>query len=113
MEATQIFGLKESALRFLEENVERIPNVVCPKCKEVITHIENKKVYENARSAGMHCDGPRLYEYILKDGRVIREVINKYRPRTSSLCLFIDLMDSDGNLMYEWSKEEIDLKIES
>lgn len=107
MRTTQIYGLTEKAKKFLDENVEKIPDIVCPKCEEIVTHKKNSRMYENARDAGMNCDGPKLREYVLKNGEIVREVINKYRPWSSGLCLFLDIVDKDGNVLYGWTEKEI------
>ncbi len=107
MRATQVFGLKQEAIDFLDENVDTVPDLMCPKCGEVITHTKKSRVYENAKASGLHKDGPLLKEYILKDGRIVREVLSKYRPMSGWLCLFLDLVDEDKNVLYEWSEEEI------
>ncbi len=107
MRMTQIHGLQPKAVMFLNENVKMIPNLTCPKCEEIVSYKENKKIYDNANSAGLFNDGPDLWEYVLKDSSIVREKLNKYTPWSSGPNLFIDLVDEKGNILYEWSEEEI------
>lgn len=88
-----------------------IPDAVCPKCGEVVTQKPNVKVYKSEKSAGMYDDGPDLKQYVLTDGRIVREVLNEYRPWSSGPCLFLDLVDENDRILYGWSEEEIDKRI--
>lgn len=107
MRMTQIYGLTKEAEKFLKENVEMIPDLICANCKEVVSYKENKKIYANAKDAGMFNDGPNLWEYMLKDGSIVREKLNKYAPWSSGPNLFVDLVDKDENILYGWSEKEI------
>lgn len=111
MRMTQIYGLKEEAVEFLKENVEMIPNMVCTDCGKVMSYKQNRKVYDDAKDAGMFGDGPALCEYGLKDRTIVREKLNKYTPWSSGPNLFIDLVDQNGNILYGWSEEEINKSI--
>lgn len=108
---TQIYGLKEEAEKFIKENVEMIPDMVCTDCGKVMSHKQNRKIYASAKDAGMFEDGPTLCEYILKDGTIVREKLNKYTPWSSGPNLFVDLVDQNGNPLYEWSEKEINESI--
>lgn len=108
---TQIYGRTEEAEKFLKENVEMIPDIICPDCKKIMSYKQNKQIYKDELDAGMFDDGPKLWEYNLKDRTVIREKLNKYKPWSSGPCLFIDLVDQNGNILYEWSEEEINKSI--
>ncbi len=111
MRMTQTYGLTKEAEKFLKENVEMIPNLICANCKEVVSYKENKKIYGDAKNAGMFNDGPNLWEYMLKDGTIVREKLNKHTPWSSGPNLFTDLVDQDGNLLYEWTEKEINESI--
>ena len=109
---TQIFGLNEEAEKFLNDNVQLIPDIVCPDCCKVMRQKKNSRIYDEcAKGAGMFDDGPALMEYILKDGKMVREVLNKYQPWSSGPCLFIDLVDENGEVLFGWTNEEINQRI--
>lgn len=110
MRCTQLIGLKKEASKFLFENTKRVPCSPCPHCGKDTRDRMDTKIYESAASAGMFDDGPELNEYYLKDGRVIREVIQAV-PWSSGPCIFmclIDAADPDGKWLFPWSDEEID-----
>ncbi len=111
MRMTQTYGLTKEAEEFLKENVEMIPNLICPRCEEVVSYRQNKKIYGNAKDAGMFNDGPELTEYMLKDGSIVREKLNKYAPWSSGPNLFIDLVDINGDILYGWTEKEINESI--
>ena len=111
MRMTQIYGLADGAKIFLGQHVQMIPDAVCPKCGEVVTQKPNVIVYKSEKSAGMHDDGPDLKQYALKDERIVREVLNEYRPWSSGPCLFFDLIDDNDHILYGWTEEEIDKRI--
>ena len=108
MRMTQIYGLTDEAEKFIKENVEMIPDMVCTDCGKVMSYKQNRKVYDDAKDAGMFGDGPALCEYTLKlEHSIVREKLNKYTPWSSGPNLFIDLVDQNGNILYGWSEEEI------
>ncbi len=107
MRMTQIHGLTKETEKFLRDNVEMIPDLICANCKEIVSSKQNKKIYASAKDAGLFNDGPDLWEYNLKDNRIVREKLNKYQPWSSGPNLFIDLVDEKGNILYEWSEEGI------
>lgn len=108
MRGTQIYGLKEEAKKFLEENIEKIPDIVCPDCGKITTYKNNKRVYESAKECGMFDDGPELYEYVLKDKTIVCEVVHECTPWSSGLCIFLDLCDKNtGEVLFGWTGKEI------
>ena len=111
MRMTQIYGLTEEAETFIKENVEMIPDMVCTDCGKIMSYKRNWKIYDDAKDAGMFGDGPSLREFVLKDGSIVREKLNKYTPWSSGPNLFIDLVDENGNILYGWSEEEINKSI--
>lgn len=110
MRCTQIIGLKIEAVSFINDNIELTSKEVdpCPHCGKLTKTVDvrSERVYDDARSAGMFDDGPPLYEYILKDGRVMREVVQEVQW-SSGPCIFLCLEDQDGNKMFEWDKQSI------
>jgi len=110
MRMTQIYGRTEEAEKFLEENVEMIPDVSCPDCGKIISYKQNRQVYKDESDSGMFGDGPKLWEYILKNGKAVYEKLNDYRPWSSGPCLFIDIVDEHG-VLYGWSSDEINESI--
>lgn len=110
MRMAQIYGLKGDARKFLVDNVEQIPEYVC-KCGETFGSKWNKKIIETDEDVGF---GTKLemWEYKLKDGRIVREVKNKYTPWSSGPCIFLNLIDSiTGEKIFTWTEEEIDVVV--
>ena len=55
----------------------------------------------------MFDDGPSLDEFVLKDGRKIREVLQA-APWSSGPCIFLCLEYADTEeRMFEWTEQEI------
>lgn len=109
MRMTQNYGLKKEAVEFLEKNIHMMSNVVCPMCKEVVTHKKNSGIYKTEIcSLGFKVE---LKQYVLKDERIVREVLNLYTPWSSGQCLFIDLVDENNQVLYGWTVAEIDVVI--
>lgn len=107
MRCTQIMGLPDEAQAFLQDNLGDVENK-CPKCAHVLD-IEKQqgKIYRVAKEAGMYDDGPGLFEYTLKDGKKVKEVIQAV-PWSSGPCIFMALEDEKGKRLFEWSQEDID-----
>ncbi len=105
MRAYQHIGLTSEAQDFLEENVVKIPDIVCPKCGEVIKQKMDKTIVR--RENLFYDDGPAIIEYKLKDGRTCTEVI-QCSPWSSGPMGFMCL-EIDGKLMFEWTREEIEV----
>lgn len=107
MRCTQLMGLTEGALNFLDENVEQVPAIVCDDCSKVITTQMKVVDTEDAGHVGMSNDGPILRHFQLKDGSIVKEVIQA-SPWSSGPCIFICLEKEDGTRMFEWSQKDID-----
>jgi len=107
MRCTQIIGLIDEAREFLDNNVARIPDVVCPKCGEVISTKKHIVKQTDVTACGMFDDGPILNTYQLQDGSRIREIVQAI-PWSSGPCIFLCLEKTDGTRMFEWPQEEID-----
>lgn len=106
MRCTQIFGLSSEARKFIEENVKERDCNFCKHCGKPNGTEHDSKIYESAAHVGMFDDGPDLYEYQLKDGRVAREKVQD-APWSSGPCIFLCL-EVDGERICEWPQEEID-----
>jgi len=106
MRCTQVIGLNKLAQEFINENVQRIPFSPCPHCGKLTQTTMALKVYASAADQGMFDDGPELFEYTLKDGKKVREVVQAV-PWSSGPCIFLCLEDEDGKRLFEWSEEEI------
>lgn len=98
MRETQIIGLNSWAREFLEKNVVMVPNDLCPHCGGIITFKPRREVWSNQSYMGLCDDGPKLYEYFLKDGMRIREEI-QVTPWSSGPCIFLKLqkLEKDGS----------------
>ena len=90
MRCSQFMGLTKEAVQFLKEN-------------EVLY----SEIYANANNEEMDAfPDPPLRRYLLKDWKVVKEVIQA-APWSSGPCFFLCLEDDKGK-MFEWSEEAID-----
>ena len=106
MRCTQIFGLPDEAREFLKKECEIINDSLCPHCNEVVSMKMNSRPYDTAEELGMFNDGPTLIEYILKDGSIVREVVQS-SMWSSGPCIFLSLEKDDGEILFEWSAEDV------
>ena len=106
MRCTKIMGLPKEAEIFLDENCEKVPADKCPHCGEVLSWIVKEEDYKDMSHIGMFDDGPILLKYYLKDGREMFEEV-QCTPWSSGPCIFLCLKDQQGNILYQWSNEEI------
>jgi len=104
MREAQYVGLTAAGSAFLRENIEMIPDMVCPKCGEVISHKMNERIYSEEKYQDETFRDPDLHEYTLKDGRKVREVI-QIQPWSSGPMSFICLEDENGKRMFEWKED--------
>lgn len=107
MRSTQIRGLTNEALNFLNENCIKVPVKRCPKCDYELEYGQKCEVYEDASWTGMFEDGPSLLKYYLKDGSTVKEVIQAV-PWSSGPCIFMCLKDKEENLFFKWPISEIE-----
>jgi len=115
MRCTQYYGLPEDANKFLSKSIKLIPDVVCPDCNKVFTEKWATKIYKTTNEGCMFDDEAHdLIEYELKDGTIVRQVIQAV-PWSSGPCIFLKLVkvndDGSYNNLFEWSKEEIEQSI--
>lgn len=108
MRCTQLEGLSPEAEAFLEENCAIIPIKRCERCGHSIGGGRDMIIYdsETGKRVGMFNDGPNLWEYKLKDGSKIREVVQDV-PWSSGPCIFLCLEDEQGNRIGEWPEENL------
>jgi len=104
MRCHQYIGLTKEAEAFLLANVERIVDLTCPKCGEVISTKLNILKIESEDA--FYGDGPTLSTYKLKDGRIAQEVV-QVQPWSSGPMSFICL-EIEGKRCYEWKEEQHD-----
>jgi glutaredoxin len=104
MRETQIIGLNKEARTYIQNNCQE-SEVLCPHCKQgKIKEVLCTK-YASAAHCGMFSDGPELYEYTLKDGKKLKEVVQAV-PWSSGPCIFLCL-ELDGKQLCTWSEKEI------
>jgi len=106
--STCTVGLTDEALIFLQQNVQLTEECICSECGN--THgkdmIKQKRNTDEGKNAGMFYDGPDLYEYLLKDGTWIREVV-QCSPWNSGPMIFLNLRTDKGENLFKWSEEDI------
>ena len=107
MRMTQIFGLPPKARQFIIKNAKVEPELVCPKCKTIVTNKISRSIWKDASDYGMFDDGPKLRQYILKDKKKVREEIQAC-PWSSGPCIFLMLVDENKKTLFKWNKKEID-----
>jgi len=107
MRMTQLFGLTNGARKYLEKNVKRIPCSPCPHCGKMTTNRMDVTPYEDARHYGMFDDGPILNQYMLKSGKIVKEVVQA-APWSSGPCIFLCLENERGKQFGKWPQKEID-----
>ncbi len=107
MRCYQEIGLKQEAIEWLNENANKIPASVCPKCGEVLSIKLESKEYDFKEM--FYEDGAHLREYRLKDGRIAREVVQCTQWSSGPMAFFcLDVENPDGTeeRMFEWTAEE-------
>lgn len=102
---TQFFGLSEKAHKFLESNAKRTPAKTCPTCKHKRGGDMIRTEYADRSDLGMFDDGPKLYEYKLKDGSVAKEVVQS-STWSSGPCIFLCL-EIGGKKKFKWPENVI------
>ena len=109
MRCTQLVGLSPEADKFLEENVRLTERECCPTCQHITGGVMDSRVYdtETGKRAGMFDDGPDLYEYTLKDGTIVQEIVQA-APWSSGPCIHLCLRDEQGKWLYKWPAKDID-----
>ena len=106
MRMTQEMGLTPEAEKFLADNCREVPNVICPKCGEVIS--KKRDCYQYNKTEGMFDEEIPLYKYNLKDGSVVSDVVQVVEF-SSGPCIFLCLETvGDGERIGEWSEKEIE-----
>jgi len=102
MRCHQYIGLTKKAEDFLSENVERIADMTCPKCGEVLS--TKPKILATEHQDAFYEDGPTLHTYELKDGRICSEVL-QVQPWSSGPMSFLCL-EIQGKRLFEWIEDE-------
>lgn len=102
MRCTQYVGLPKDALKFLNEN-QKIEK--CPCCGH--TTYLGERTWKDASACGMFDDGPKLNEFELKDGSIVREEIQAV-PWSSGPVIFTMLIDEKGNVLFRHSDKDIE-----
>jgi len=98
MRCYQHIGLNRKADEFLSENVERIPDIICPHCKELISTKLN--ILNTKHEDMFYGDGPDLRTFKLKDGRECKEIVQD-APWSSGPMGFLCLEISNKK-RFEW-----------
>jgi len=104
MRCYQEIGLKKEARDWLEKNAEKVPSQVCPKCKHIISEKEN--VLTTKRLDLFYGDGPLLRTIRLKDGRNVKEVLQRCPWSSGPMAFFC--LEIDKQRLFEWKDKEIE-----
>lgn len=102
---TQIIGLSENAINFLNENAQQEPCNFCPHCNKAIDTRIISFVYASAAEEGMFDDGPKLLQYPLKNGEIAKEIVQAV-PWSSGPCIFLCL-EIAGAKYFEWPESAL------
>ena len=107
MRCTQTIGLTYAARTFLNKNVQKEVEVVCPCCGHKRGGCSIERVYDTktGREKGMFDDGPDLMEYTLKDGSKVREIV-QISPWSSGPMIFLCLEDESGKHLFKWKEDK-------
>lgn len=103
MRCSQYMGLTQQAQNWLKENVQITPEHICPTCR----HRRGGDIVKTQWNMDDHRDpfsAPPLYEYGLKDGSKVREVI-QCSPWSSGPMYFLCLETPEGNRLFEWVED--------
>jgi hypothetical protein len=106
MRCTQLRGLTPEATKFLDENSKIVVRSKCPHCDGVLSEGIESKVYADATSEGMFDDGPMLHQYTLKDGKIVKEIVQA-TVWSSGPCIFLCLENEEGNQLFPWPPRAI------
>jgi DNA-directed RNA polymerase subunit RPC12/RpoP len=103
MRCHQYIGLTEEAKKWLDENVQKIPDSQCPECGHVISTKMNSIVYSNEDQ--FYGDCLPLHRYKLTDGRFVAEVL-QVQPWSSGPMSFLCL-EIAGVREFQWGQDMI------
>jgi len=106
MKHFQLMGLSRDGEEFLENNVEKTPKCVCSICGDAHGDKVRRSI-SGHWSDDLWGDIP-LFEYRLKGGEVMREVVQEIAYSTRIPCVFLCLRNSVGKRWFEWSREVMD-----
>jgi len=105
MRCFQYMGLTKEAKKWLRKNCKMIPGDTCPHCNGVLN--QKREIVSEELVDSFYGDGPTLHVYRLKDGGIVKEVVQA-EPWSSGPVCFLCLELEDGFRIGEWSEEEID-----
>jgi hypothetical protein len=99
----QYIGLTGKALNWLDKNVMKVPDQICPHCNQTISYKQLCSVYE---SDEVFYDKLDLLVYNLTDGRIAKQVLQA-QPWSSGPMSFLCL-EIEGKRMFRWTQKEMD-----
>ena len=108
MRTTQFIGLSEKAKEYVEEYGKKGGAPVCPHCGGLLGagHLIKR---EWSTTFGMFDEEIPLYEYELRDGRVLRETVQEI-VWSSGPCIFTCLaaVDNESVKIGQWTYKEME-----
>lgn len=104
MRMYQEVGLKHEANEWILKNCKVEPKSFCPHCNHVLDYGLVSKVYEKKDS--FYGDGPNLRIFECNDGSTVKEIVQA-EPWSSGPVSFFCLQKENGELMFEWTIEEM------
>ena len=102
-----LIGLKDEAREWLEKQLDQ-KKECCPTCGAKLATGFQPTIYD--REDVWYGTELELREFVTKNGKVIREVIQEI-PWSSGPVVFMCLEDQKGKQLFPWSKEEMEERL--
>jgi len=104
MRMFQMMGLTSETEKYIDENCMKVGCNPCPHCGQ---HTSERLLILGVEYIdSFYGDGPNLHTYRLKQGGLVKEIIQAEIWSSGPVC-FLCLELTDGTRIGEWSKEEI------
>lgn len=97
-------GLTSEALKWIEDNCVKEPDLICPHCQKTIS--EKVKIISKKHADCFYGDGPDLRKMVTHGGEIVQEVIQT-SPWSGGPVVFLCL-EINGKKQFKWSEAEIE-----
>ena len=98
-------GLKRSARNWLHDKAQMVPSQRCPSCNHIISRTMN--VIETIQEDHFVGEGPCLRRIRLKNGDIVREVVQEEPWSSGPVAFFCLEYEETGKRLFEWTEKEI------